>query len=337
MATKKKSKKKSGAIAITGVHSFVGRRLLQWLERETHFERIIALDKEPPRTAHDKTSFYKIDLTRPVVDADIADILKRESVDTVAHLAFLSRPSHDSAHAHELENIGTLYVLNACAAAKTRRFLLGSTTLVYGANPLNPNYLTEKHPLKTGDASRFIRDKVEAELQTRRYAQETGRLVTVLRPCSVLGPTIDNLATRFFSHRVVPTMMGYDPLVQFLHEDDLLSGFQLALLNDAPGEFNLVGKGVMALSTVLAVSGQLTLPVPYFAARSLLNLAWAAELADAPPTFLDFLRYLCVADGARAEEKLGFVPRFSTKETLLDFIRTQRLRRIRLSPGELSA
>jgi UDP-glucose 4-epimerase len=116
----------------------------------------------------------------------------------------------------------------------------------------------------------------------------------------------------------------------------LLAAFELALAQDVRGEFNLVGGGVMALSTVFALTGALSVPVPYFMARSTLNLAWAAELADAPPAFLDLLRYLCVADGARAKSELGFAPEHSSREALLDFIQTQRLRRIHLPGTEIA-
>lgn len=338
----KKSKKRPSppqgkVVALTGVRSFLGRRLLQHLERDPSCRQIVALDVEMPNLKTDKTTFYRTDLTEPTIDSDIAEILKREGVDTVVHLAFLSKPSHNPSYAHELENIGTMYVLNACAEAKIRKFLLGSSTLVYGANPLNPNYLTESHPVRYRDDSRFIRDKVEAELQTRRYMNDAKeRITTVLRPCVTIGPTIDNFATRFLSRRIVPNMMGYDPLVQFLHEEDLVAAFKLAIDNDVRGEFNLVGDGVMALSTVFALTGALSLPVPYFAAHAILNLAWAAELADLPPAFLDLLRYLCVADGSRAKRELDFTPEHSSKETLLDFIQTQRLRRIHMPGTEMT-
>ena len=341
-AAKKKRKKRAAprsgfTIALTGVRSFIGRKLLQHLERDPACRQIIALDIEMPSFRTEKTTFYRTDLTEPTIDSDIAEILKREEVDTVVHVAFLSKPSHNPSFSHELENIGTMYVLNACAEAKVRKFVLGSSTLVYGASPLNPNYLAESHALRQRDESRFIRDKVEAELQTRRYMNDAkDRITTVLRPCITVGPTIDNFATRFLSRRIVPNMMGYDPLVQFLHEDDLLAAFKLAIDTDVPGEFNLVGDGVMALSTVFALTGALSIPVPHFVARSTLNLAWAAELADAPPAFLDLLRYLCVADGARAKRELGFAPEHSSKEALLDFIQTQRLRRIHLAGTELT-
>jgi UDP-glucose 4-epimerase len=57
---------------------------------------------------------------------------------------------------------------------------------------------------------------------------------------------------------------------------------------------------------------------------------WLAQVADAPPTLLDYLQYLCVADGERARRYLGFTPAYSTREALLDFAGAQHMRDARL-------
>ena len=79
------------------------------------------------------------------------------------HCAFPITPLRDQSKAHELQSIGTMYLLNACAEQNIQKFILASTTDVYGAHPTNPNYLTEKHVARGGFKSRFIRDKVDAE------------------------------------------------------------------------------------------------------------------------------------------------------------------------------
>ena len=49
-------------------------------------------------------------------------------------------------------------------------------------------------------------------------------------------------------------------------------------------------------------------------------MLWATQLVGSPPSFLDFLLYLCVADGSKAKRELGFSPRLSIKRTILDFL-----------------
>lgn len=53
--------------------------------------------------------------------------------------------------------------------------MMVSTTLVYGANPKNPNFLAETSELRGHRDSRFINDKVHAEKQALRFAREHAR------------------------------------------------------------------------------------------------------------------------------------------------------------------
>jgi UDP-glucose 4-epimerase len=308
-------------VAVTGARGFVGGELIKRLEEDRRYAKVIALDLRKPDFPLEKTQFYKLDLTLPTADADMADILEREGVETFLHAAFLSHPTHATAWAHELEDIGTMHVLNACAEARVRKFVLSSTTLVYGASPQNPNFLSETHELRGHPRSRFINDKVGAEKQVRRFRGENPEVsVTVLRAAPMLGPTVQNFITRFFSRPVCPTLMGYDPLMQFIHEQDAIDAFKLAVDDDHPGEFNVVGDGVLPYSTVLALMGKVPLPMPHFLARPLSNALWVTQIFDSPPTMLDYMRYLCVADGRKAQAELGFKPRWDIKRTIQDFL-----------------
>ena len=214
-----------------------------------------------------------------------------------------------------------MHVLNACAEVVLPRLVMVSTTMVYGASPKNPNFLSEGHELHGHRESRFINDKVRAERQVLRFAKENpSTQVAVLRFAPILGPTVNNLFTRFLARPVAPVMMGYDPLMQFVHEDDAVDAFKLACDEDHPGPFNIVGDGVLPYSTILAMMGKVPIPVPHFMAYPVAQALWATQVFDAPPNFLDFLRFLCVADGARAREVMGYRPRYDIKSTILDFL-----------------
>ena len=308
-------------VAVTGARGFIGAEIIKRLEEDRRYRKILALDIRKPTFPLDKTQFYKVDLTLPTADADIAAHLEREGADTVVHAAFLSSPTHASAWAHEVEDIGTMHVLNACAEARVRKLVVSSTTMVYGAHPLNPNFLSEDQELRGHPRSRFINDKVGAEKQVRRFRQENpDTTVTVLRFAPTLGPTVENFITRFFARPIAPVMMGYDPLMQFVHEQDVTDAMKVAVGGDFPGEFNVVGEGVLPYSTILAMMGKFPLPLPHFLAYPLSNALWATQVFDSPPNFLDFLRYLCVADGARARDVMGLSPRYDIKATIQDFL-----------------
>jgi len=320
------------SIAVTGANSFIGRNLVGLLEEDTSVRRVVTLDVGEPSTSGGKTRSYETDLTEPSIDARISEILQAEGVDTVVHLAFLSAPSHATAWAHELESVGTMHLLNACRQRPVSNFILSSQTIVYGPHPSNPNFLTESHSLRGIPNSTYVGDKIDAERETAKYAREyPDRAVSILRLAPVLGPTISNYVTRWLSRTLVPTMMGFDPLVQFLHELDAVVAFKLAVDSGVAGVFNIVGDGVLPISTVVRLAGRVRVPVPRTLARPASSLLWATRLSGgAPPELLELLRHLCVADGQRARQRLGFRAAFTSREAVLDFSDALRLREARL-------
>ena len=310
-------------VAVTGACTYLGSELLRRLEEDPRYTRVIALDIRPPALAPGgKVEFVKLDLTQPTVDGELATLLRRHKVDTFVHGAFLAHPTHASDWAHELEDVGTMHVLNACAGVEPRRFVMISTTLVYGAHPKNPNFLD-----RGCRAARPPRLAVRQRQGPRRAPGRSGSRAstpTSRSACSrfapILGPTVSNMYTRFFSRPLAPVMMGHDPLMQFVHEQDAAYALTRAVDSHATGAFNIVGKGVLPYTTVLALLGRVPLPMPQFVARQLSKVLWTTQLVGSPPSFLDFLLYLCVADGAKARRELGFAPRLSIKRTILDFL-----------------
>ena len=308
-------------VAVTGACTYLGGELLRRLEEDPRYTRVLALDVRAPAQTGGKVEFVKLDLTQPTVDGELATLLQQARVDTFVHGAFLAHPTHAAEWAHELEDVGTMHVMNACAAVEPRRFVMVSTTLVYGAHAKNPNFLTEDAELRGHRDSRFVNDKVRAERQVQRFAKEHPNVETcVLRFAPILGPTVSNMYTRFFSRVVAPVMMGHDPLMQFVHEQDAANALAHAVESRATGPFNIVGKGVLPYTTVLALLGRVPVPMPQIVARQLTKMLWATQIVGSPPSFLDFLLYLCVADGSRARSVLGFAPRFSIKRTIGDFL-----------------
>ena len=156
--------------------------------------------------------------------------------------------------------------------------------LVYGPHPSNPNFLTENHPLRGLHGSHFVADKLDVEQQVRRFArQEPQCRVTVLRLADVLGPTADSYVARWLSRRFVPTAVGHDPLLQFVHEADAVAALKLALDTDVAGIFNVVGDGVVPISTLIKIAGRLSVPIPYPLLRKLAAILWVAQLSEEPP------------------------------------------------------
>ncbi len=322
-------------IAVIGTSGFKGKSLLQALEKDRRIKKLIAIDRRKPPFEVKKAKFYKVDLTETLADVRLSEIFKKEKVDVVIHTAFPITPPRNQSLVHEIVSVGTMYICNACADANVKKLILASTTDVYGAFPDNPNFLTEESPSRGGIKNRFLADKIDAEKSALKLAHKRPDMtVTILRPCHILGPTIKSYKTRYLSRPVVFTILGYDPLIQFVHEEDVIRSFIKVLEEDHSGIFNIVGPGVLPLSRVITFSGKVNIPLPEMWMKNLVQLFWYADMASAPASYLNFLKYVCIADGEKAKKVLKFTPQFCTREALLSFVGTERLREVDLVEEE---
>ena len=325
-----------GRIAVTGIGSFLGSRILRRLVEQRGPEAVLALDiSAPPATL--VVRHREIDFTQPASDQRLLDVFRDENVDEVVHCAFFTNPRRDQSYAHELESIGSLSVLAAAAAAGVRQVVMRSFTAVYGAHGRNPNFLTEDRPLQPNLGLAWVRDKLEAEQHAASFARRYPEMkITVLRFAPLFGPSVHTFYSRIFDHRVVPVLMGYDPLVQLLHPEDALAA-ALAAIERAPGgAINVVPRRPIPLDTALHLASKVPVPVPHPLAYAAADFMWASGIGEAPGGFVDYVRYLFVAEGEKAIKVLGTAPRYSSREALLAYLR-YRHPKTRLREAEATA
>lgn len=300
---------------ITGARTFAGAELIAQLENDPRYRRVLALDIRRPDCELPSAEFIPVDLTSPRAEDELTEIAIDAGVDTVVHTAFLSHPTHAIAWAHELEDVGTMNILGACAAAQPARVLMTSTTLLYGAGPDNPVAITEDQPLDRRGKPPFLADKIGAENQLAQFARAHPDVaVSSLRFAPILGRRVRTFITELLCRPVVAKLAGFDPLVQGIHEDDAVRALKLAVDRGPRGPLNIVGRGVIRYSTLLALLGTFPVTLPRLLWRPLARAMWATQLAPAPPELLDYLRFLCVADGSRAADELGFRPQFHVRD-----------------------
>ena len=258
------------------------------------------------------------------MDARLTEVLLAERVDTLVHVSPLDSPIHATAWAHELERSGTMQVLHACHKHALPKLVVVSSTLVYGPHRDNPNFMREEQPLRGLYGSPFVADRLDVEAQVEKWrVDHPDSSVSVLRLALLVGPNSENYVARFLSRTFVPTALGYDPLLQFLHESDALTALKLAVEREVSGVFNIASEGVIRLSAAIRLLGRLPLPLPYASLRQLASLLWALSLCEAPAPFVALLRHLCVVDTSRALRDLGFRARFNARDALLSLRREQ--------------
>jgi len=313
--------KEQKTILVTGVAGYWGNRLAARLGDEPGFH-VIGLDTRPPDPAPACLDFIQADVRNPL----LPDLLRDEGVDTVCHLAFVET-AYPQDVAFDLNVLGTTKLLEACVEAGVRKVVLKSSTAVYGARPDNPAFLRESRTLRGSKRSGIIRDLVEIETFCAGFRhRHPDLLLTVLRFANIVGPTADTPLTRLLANPTAPTLLGFDPMMQIIHEDDVVEALVHAVIHDAPGVFNVAAEDAMPLSKIRGLAGKPLLPLPHLLAY------WGPRLPGGRrraarhwPLEPDYLRYPWVADLSRMRDELGFAPRYTAEETLREFAERQRL------------
>lgn len=306
-------------VLVTGVSRDLGRRFARSIAQDPSVSRVIGVDVIPPRGDIGSVSFVRADIRNPV----IAKIIAKEDVDTVVHMSVIATPAGAGGRTSmkELNVIGTMQLLAACQKAPgVQKLVVKSTTTVYGAGSRDPAMFTEDMNPKRLPKAGYAKDAFEVEGYVRGFARRRPDVsVTMLRAANVIGPRVSSPIAQYFRLPVIPTVLGYDPRLQFLHESDLLGALRHAVLTDAPGTFNLAGDGIILLSQALRRIGRTSVPVPGFALSGFGSMIRGAGLSDFSPEQVAFLTFGRGVDTLRMREEFGFHPQFTTAGAFADF------------------
>jgi UDP-glucose 4-epimerase len=314
-------------ILITGVAGFWGTELARCLERSPEVEYIAGLDVRPPSADLARTEFIRADIRNPL----ISKLLPQTAVDTVVHCDVLLVPEPGKApeQLHDINVIGSLQLLAACEKVDTvRTIVVRGSSAIYGAEPNAPQFFTEDMARRFPFRTRFQHDIGELESYFENFARRFDHVtVTTLRYQPTLGTAIDSPLTRYLQQPVVPTQLGFDPLLQFVHAEDAVGALEAVVMRPVRGPVNVAGAGSVSLSRLLRLAGKVPLPGPAPLFSAVLGIGGRLGIARLPPEAVPWLRNGLTLDCTRLEEEVGFRPR-STMEAVEDFVEELHGRRV---------
>jgi UDP-glucose 4-epimerase len=313
-------------VLVDGVAGYWGGRVAEQLLTYPDLH-VLGLDTQSPKQGSG-IDFIQADLRNRL----LVELLQEEKVHTYVHLAFMEsdRPSET---AFDFNVMGTMKVLSACAEAGVQRVILKSSTLVYGAQPGNSAFLHEDHPLNAKRNFGTLRDLLEMENFAATFRGQSPQVkLTLLRFAHILGPTVDSPLARFLRDDTAPMLLGFDPVVQVIHEDDVVGALVHATIYDVPGIYNIAASGAMPLSKLAGLANKFPLPVLH-------PIAYLGESLFGPQfTSIDFdyFRYSCVSDLRRMREGLEFKPTHPAEDTVREFAaaRKQKAATSAMTPQE---
>jgi UDP-glucose 4-epimerase len=312
-------------VLLTGVAGQLAGLVARELEQRDDVTELIGVDVREPQHDLRRTEFVRADLRNPLV----ARILEVAAIDTVVHLSTTAQPGAAGGRARMKERnvIGAMQLLAACQRTPTlRRFVLKSTTAVYGSHHSDPALFREEATTRAAPKHGYGKDATEIEGYLRSFARRRPDVdVSILRFANLLGGRVDSAFLSLFSLPVVPRILGYDPRLQFCHEDDAVAVLVKAITEDHPGTYNVAGAGMLYLSQCIRLAGRAPLPVPQPLVAGLANVARRSRRADVSADQLRFLLLGRGVDTTRLRQDFGYTPRYSSRAAFEDFVRRRRI------------
>jgi UDP-glucose 4-epimerase len=311
---------------VTGVSRFLGAQVASRLAADPRIERVIGLDPNEPPAALEGLleGVERIRADARAASGAIADL----GAEALVHLSVTGAPDpHNGGRAAMKEQnvIGTMQLLAAAqGAGRLRKLVIRSSTAAYGASFRDPGVFTEETEPRAVPRGSFARDILDIEGYVRGFRRRRPEVAaTVLRFAPFLSSTADTTLTRYFSQPLVPTVLGRDARLQFVHVDDALEILHRSVVEDHPGTFNVAGAGVLVLSQAVRRAGRISLPLPEGTLSSFASLARNVGVGQIGLDQIDLFVHGRVVDTTRLVQEFGFTPR-STEAVFDDFVNGHR-------------
>jgi UDP-glucose 4-epimerase len=291
------------AVLITGICGRLGRLVARRLHRHTE---VIGIDRRPFEGKP------KDDVRRKKT----RDVLRAGDVDTLIHLGTMHDPRKSDEDRHSWNVSGFQNLLEYASQYGVRKVVVLSSANVYGPRPENSQFLTEEAPLLGAQRFSAIRDLMEVDMLAQNFLWKHAAIETVvLRPCHILG-RVRNAPSNYLRAEHPIMVMGFDPMVQVVHERDVLSAIELSLAKGKRGVYNIRGPGELPLSKAFQRLGKRPMFWPEGIAQRALNGLYHSRIVNFPAPELDHIRFLCMIDDEKARRELGYRHAFDMESTL---------------------
>jgi UDP-glucose 4-epimerase len=298
-------------VLIPGVAGLLARNVATRLLAAGH--QVVGIDPRGWPGSPAGIELHRLDIRKRAAE----DVFRRHRPDAVIHMATVSALLADTEERYRINLGGTRAVFEHCAAHGVRQVVFVGRHTYYGAGPDAPLYHTEAEPPGELGAYPELADLVAADLYAANALWRLPQLQTaVLRVCYTLGPRAHGTLAGFLNARFVPMVLGFDPLFQFLHEDDAANAIVTALSANLRGVYNVAGPQPLPLSVIAHEARRRTLPLPEAVLALLLGRAGLPRLSRGA---LAHIKYPIVIDAGLFQRETGFRHQFDELTTVQTF------------------
>ncbi len=245
------------------------------------------------------------------------DVFRKFRPDAVVHMGTVTSLVMPGEERYRINLGGTRAVFEHCRAYGVAHCVFVGRHTYYGAASDSPLFHTEDEPPMALSTFPELADLVAADLYAGGALWRFPELhTTVLRLCYSLGPSGHGTLGTFLRGNRIPTLLGFDPLFQFMHEHDAAAAIVRALERRVRGVFNVVGPEPLPLSIIIRETGRRILPLPEFVYSMALGRFGLPKL---PEGALGHIKYPVVADGSAFQRATEFHARFDTSQAMSEY------------------
>ncbi len=291
-------------VLVTGAGGALAKRVIARLHGKY---KVVAVDFRHKVETEVGIPSYKVETEK----RGFEDIFVKHKIDAVLHLGRIFAHEYSRDHRYNANVLGSKRLFELCKKYRVGQVLVHSTFYVYGASACNPALLDEDHPLKASEVTMDLVDSVELESLANIYLWKHPELnITILRPCNVLGPGVRNSMSLMLSRPYAPVLLGFSPMMQFLHVDDMADAMVLAFEANKPGIYNVATDDYVPYQRAVEECGckkLRILSVPPALPKlisSMLN--WNAFF---PPYLINYFKYPVILDSSLFNQTFGFKPK----------------------------
>jgi UDP-glucose 4-epimerase len=298
-------------VLITGISGKLGRTVAEMLVEGDH--DVLGIDRRPWPDAPDGVDMFSADIRKRPAE----DVFRTRRPDAVVHMATVTHFTSSTEERYRINLRGTRAVFDHCHNYGVSRAIFVGRHTVYGAASDAPLYYTEDEPPLAVSTFPELADMVAADLFAGSALWRYPEMDTcVLRLCYTLGPSRRGTLANYLAGPRVPTVMGFDPLYQFMHDRDAAHAICMAMEEDLRGVYNVAGPQPVPLSLLIDVTGRTNVPLPEPLVKHALG---RFGLPDLPDGAVPHLKYPVVVDDSAFREKTGFEPHFDEVKTMEAF------------------
>ncbi len=303
-------------VLITGNAGALGRMLTaKLLTKGVH---VIGVDRRPLDPIPAGLEHYAMDLRRK----SAIEILRKIKPSSIIHLGVIRNPrSHRKRRSNTFfENLeSTTQLLRLAENLPIRKFVFLSTANLYGPSSNTGGILSEDTPLHGANRSPEFRDLVSLDMMVQSFFWKKPQTETIiLRPCHIVSANLRNAPSRYLMLDTIPTILGFDPMLQLMHESDLITAIIKSLKSNVRGIFNLAGVDVAPLSRMIRALDRKTMPLPESLFRIVVATSFFSRQSTFPLGEIEHLKYSCIVDDSRARAELGIKPKVTISAILAE-------------------